>query len=191
MDNDNFEKYIVDNKNEFDTLEPSNLIWEGIEKIEPQKKKRRFVLQQFNWITRVAAAVVIFIASYYFHDYRYNQKQIANNEEALDNNELYNSFIEAKFYYTAQIDAETVKFYNMAADNSLLRNEIQNEFIELDKEFNELKEDLKDNADNEEIIAAMIKNYRLKLSILNEIMSEMQQVKTTKNTNNENNLIQI
>ena len=70
-----------------------------------------------------------------------------------------------------------------------MREEIQNELKELDKEFRLLKEDLKDNADNEEIIAAMIQNYRLKLSILQDMMFQLQEVKKEKENKDEIKLI--
>ena len=40
--------------------------------------------------------------------------------------------------------------------------------------FSELKADLKDNVDNEEVVTAMMENYRLKLQILEEILKELE-----------------
>ena len=192
MIKDKLEQYILDNKEEFDTLEPSLGLWEGIDKIELKKEPRKLAIRNLSWVTRIAAAILIFVGSYYFHEYRSQQKQISNVVSVSgDDVQLYNTLIEAEYYYTARIDVETEKFYRLAGGNSLLRDEIQGELKELDKEFNELKEDLKDNADNEEIIAAMIQNYRLKLSILQEMMVQMQQVKKEKYTDDETDFIQI
>ena len=44
----------------------------------------------------------------------------------------------------------------------------------MDQAFAELKADLKDNVDNEEVVAAMMENYQLKLRILEEILSELE-----------------
>ena len=44
----------------------------------------------------------------------------------------------------------------------------------MDKAFAELKGDLEDNVDNEEVVAAMMENYQLKLRILEEILSELE-----------------
>jgi len=192
MTKDKLEQYILNNKEEFDTLEPSLGLWEGIDKIEFKKEPGKFAIRNLRWVTRIAAAVLIFIGSYYFHDYRSQQKQISHTVSVTDDDvQLYNTLVEAEYYYTARIGVETEKFYKLAGGNSLLRDEIQSELKELDNEFNELKEDLKDNADNEEIIAAMIQNYRLKLSILQEMMLQLQQVKKEKYTNDEIDLIQI
>ena len=37
----------------------------------------------------------------------------------------------------------------------------------------ELKDDLNDNADNDEVIQAMIQNYRIKLEILEEMLNQI------------------
>jgi hypothetical protein len=47
----------------------------------------------------------------------------------------------------------------------------------MDKVFEELKEDLRDNAANEEVIEAMIQNYRLKLDILEEMLYRLKQAR--------------
>ena len=51
---------------------------------------------------------------------------------------------------------------------------IQAEFQMLDSAYVELKNDLKDNVDNEEVINAMIQNYRIKLQILEQILDNIQ-----------------
>jgi len=190
MTKDALEQYIIDNKEDFDELEPSAKLWKRIEKVEEKPKISRYSIQPLKWAARIAAAIFIFIGSYYYHDYRNERNQLSQTK-SNESNQLYSTFIEAEYYYTAQIGVETDKFYKLAAGNSILREEIQNELEELDNEFNELKEDLKDNADNEEIIAAMIQNYRLKLSILQDMMMQLQQIKKEKHTNDEIDLIQI
>ena len=46
---------------------------------------------------------------------------------------------------------------------------------ELDEVYNELKEDLKDNASNPEVIEAMILNYRVKLEILEDLLNQLKE----------------
>ena len=47
----------------------------------------------------------------------------------------------------------------------------------MDQVFAELKTDLEENVDNEEVITAMMENYRLKLQILEEILVELEKEK--------------
>lgn len=190
MNRDKLEQYILDNRDQFDTLEPSESLWNGIVKEKQKPNRKTFTINRLRWVTRVAAAILIFSGSYYFHEYRSQQKQLSQfNSSSNQDKELYNTLIEAEFYYTAQIGVETEKLYQLTVGNSVVREDIQNELKELDREFRELKEDLKDNADNEDIIAAMIQNYRLKLSILQDMMFQLKQVKKEKNTNDEIKLI--
>jgi predicted CopG family antitoxin len=46
---------------------------------------------------------------------------------------------------------------------------------ELDEVYAELKEDLKDNASNPEVIEAMILNYRVKLEILEDLLNQLKE----------------
>jgi 3-hydroxyacyl-CoA dehydrogenase len=44
---------------------------------------------------------------------------------------------------------------------------------ELDSMYYDLKSDLKDNMANQEVIEAIIENYRLKITILEDILTEI------------------
>ena len=188
---DRLEKFVIQNKESFDTLEPPSHLWEKIQKDDIGKASPNKIIQLpvIKWTVRIAAAVIIFIASYYWHDFQYSQSLL--KEKTMAASPLLNEFLEAKYYYTAQIDAETEKFYSITVGNNSLREEIKLELDELDKEFAQLKEDLTDNADNEDVIAAMIQTYRLKLSILQDIMQQLQEQKSEKNSNHETKRINI
>ena len=204
MNNDRLENYVREHRDEFDTIEPSDDLWNAIvarkeemshdESTVKQQPKRVLINRSVyvRWISRVAAAVVIFFASYYYHDYKSNKEMIAeNNTESAANPVLYNTLVEANYYYTSQINQEKEKLYSLTVGNSTLRKEIQNELDELDKEFNKLKEDLNDNVDNEEIIAAMIQNYRIKLSILQDVMMQLQDKNKVNTSDDETKRIEI
>ncbi len=78
MKQDKLEKFIIDNRDDFDVFEPGDEIWDRIQKPTPKVIK-------LNWQTiaiRVAAVVVIFIASYFFHDLM--QKDNNNNIAVVD-----------------------------------------------------------------------------------------------------------
>lgn len=204
MNNDRLENYIREHRDEFDSIEPSEDLWnaivarkiemsEDISNVKQQPKKVQLNRSVYlRWVSRVAAAVIIFFASYYYHDYQSNKEMIAGNSTESDANQsLYNTLVEANYYYTSQINQEKEKLYSLTVGNSTLRKEIQNELDELDKEFNKLKEDLNDNVDNEEIIAAMIQNYRIKLSILQDVMMQLQDKNNVNTSDDETKRIEI
>ena len=186
MKTDKLEQFIIDNRNEFDDLEPNPAIWDKIQKREPKTV-------ELNWtkvLVGAAAVAVIFVSSYIFFDYinRQNNVSLVAETEVVDPGDagMYEDLMEAAFYYTSQIEQRKQEFYQLTGNDAPLREEINIELDDLDKIFRELKEDLKDNADNEEVVVAMIQNYRLKLEILEEIVLQMEPAKeNTKNNENE------
>jgi hypothetical protein len=173
MKTDKLEKFIIDHRDEFDVLEPNPAIWQKVGKRQPKKV-------QLDWtriLVRVAAVVVIFVSSYIFIDYAINRQAevVLTGTGTIDaeGSQIYQDLMEAEYYYTSQIEFQKEEFYRLAGDNSALREEVNIELSELDRIYRELKEDLKDNADNEEVVVAMIQNYRLKLEILEEILIQL------------------
>jgi hypothetical protein len=175
MKTDKLERFIIENREAFDDIQPKADLFR---KIETGKKRKTIHL---NWKTiamRAAAVVVIFISSYYFHDFMQNHNRntaltVNNDRMNTEQSQMYIELQEASFYYSSQIEETKAIVYRMTGSNADLRREINNELMDLDKVFQELKDDLKDNADNEEVIVAMIQNYRLKLEILKDILNQL------------------
>lgn len=185
MKQDKLEQFIIDNHDGFDVYEPSDELWDRIQKPAPKVIK-------LNWKTiavRVAAVVVIFIASYFFHDMMQSEKstQIAQQQPETEDQQMQQVQIlmEAEVFYSSQINHAKDEIFKLSGNNQKLIADINLDMVELDEIFKELKDDLKDNSDNEEVIEAMIQNYRIKLQVLEEIL--MQLNKTKNQDDNENN----
>lgn len=184
MKPDKLEQFILDNRSDFDDQLPSAESWDKIKtNIRP--------VRNVNWtarLVRVAAAVVIFVSSYIFIDYTLNKSNGGQNFAAQDDNELLDNIpvlVEAKAYYSNQINNMEQQVYRLAGNDTPLRAEIDTEFKELDRVFNELKSDLKDNAANEDVIEAMIQNYRIKVQILEEILIQLKNADEQNTDDNE------
>ncbi|MEZ5084429.1 MAG: hypothetical protein R2750_13440 [Bacteroidales bacterium] len=93
--------------------------------------------------------------------------------------------MEAEMFYTSKINSTKEELFQLSGHDSEFIKEIDFDLKELDHVFEELKKDLKDNTDNEEVIEAMIQNYRLKLTILEEML--MQVSKSSDKNENKNN----
>lgn len=189
MKTDKLEKFMLENREAFDSFEPDPEVWNRIEKRKPR-------VISINWKTvasRAAAVVIIFASSWYLHDYfdSRNQSVVQTDEVMLEDDPMYRNLMEAEVYYTSEINNRKDELFRRANNDPMLRNDINNELIELDKVYQELKDDLKDNADNEEVIEAMIQNYRLKLEILEEILYQLESDDEENNDDHENNSIQI
>ncbi len=175
---DKLEKFIQENREEFDMLEPGDGIWEKIEKnIQPRKV--------INWrkvIWRAASVIIIFLASYMVHDYIDLKKQIFSHHESKNKKELMIPEIrEAEVYYSNLINEKLKEIKPMLANNPGIEKEINIDLNQLDSSYVALKKDLKDNIANQEVIEAMIQNYRLRLSILEDVLSQLKPEKNDKN----------
>lgn len=186
MNLDPLEKYILDHREQFDDQEPDPQVWE---KISPPARRPiiRLAWKKIAW--QAAAVAAIFVASYFFHDYMAERNRPDSTMAGMDGESapIVRELIEAEAWYTAQINQRKDEVFRLTANYPDIQREIDLELVEMDKVFDELKDDLKDNADNEEVIEAMIQNYRLKLDILEEMLFRLKQANVSKNDESDEN----
>ncbi len=80
-----------------------------------------------------------------------------------------NEVAEMEGYYEEEINEKISLVKNQLGDDQIL-----NDLDLMDEAFAELKADLKDNVDNEEVVMAMMDNYQLKLQVLEEILEALE-----------------
>jgi len=80
---------------------------------------------------------------------------------------------EAEAYYTNLVNQKLDELKPVIANCPSIQEELNYDMSELDSVYIDLKKDLKDNMANQEVIEAIIENYRLKVSILEDILSEL------------------
>jgi len=171
---DKLEKFICENREAFEIYEPNPELWKKIEKTVHKKTIR---LKTILW--RAAAVILIFGASLVFHRYI-----DMINEDVTAKIEI-PELQEAEIYYSSLLTSKLNEIQPMLEQHPDMNKEIRNDLTELDSIYNELKKDLKDNIANQEVIEAMIQNYRLRLSILEDILNEF------KNNKDENESIDV
>jgi hypothetical protein len=191
MNPDKLEKYILDHRNEFDDQEPDPTVWDRIE-------TRKAPVIRINWkgaALKAAAVAAIFVASYFFHDFMASRNQTTEKlfSKNMENaSPIIKELIEAEAYYSSMISQKQDEIFRLTATNPDIRHEIDMEMVDLDRVYSELREDLKDNAHNEEVIEAMIQNYRLKLDILEEMLFQLKQSEESQNNQeNENAPVEL
>lgn len=176
---DKLEKFIQENREAFDIHEPRPEIWDKIEKnIRPKKS--------INWrlvIGRAAAVILIFAASYMVHNIIDNRKgEIAHSRTRKEKELVIPELREAEVYYSNLIDEKLQEIKPMFSEDPMLEKEISYDLNQLDSIYEDLKKDLSDNIANQEVIEAMIQNYRLRLSILEDVLSQLKPEEDDNNT---------
>jgi len=96
---------------------------------------------------------------------------------------------EVEFYYTTSINSELSQWHTLSnegfisVDEQKMMNEELEEFEQL---YKNLQRDLAANPNDERVINAMLEFYQTKLSLINMIVSKLEEVKQQKNMHHEN-----
>jgi hypothetical protein len=178
---DKLEQFVEENRDSFDSFSPDQAekVWGRIEAERKGSQRGKIILRYF---LRAASVLLIFGLSYLFHDYMDRNKDARIAEEKM--NDIYQQLPElkeAESYYSSLVSNKLEEMKPFLAENPGISKAVDVDLSELDSVYVSLKNDLKDNVANDQIIEAMIQNYRLKLRILEELQSEIKQEKNKEN----------
>lgn len=162
---DRLEEFVKSHSTEFDLHEPKPELWKGIEKSITSKQKRNWVY----YFSRAAAIILLIggtlVAQRVWMNRGHGIKENTAEVE-IDIPELK----EAEMYYTGIINSKMDEVKSMLSEYPTLEVELETDLSELDSIYKSLKNDLKDDIANNEVIEAMIQNYRLRISILEDML---------------------
>jgi len=176
---DRLEDFVVQNREEFNVREPDPSLWL---KINPEnsivKKNKRLV-----WLRYAAAVALIFASSsagIYF------LTGIGSGSDDLYG-DIYEEIKETEAYYSTMVSQKYNELQPYMTSSPELKNELDYDLNELDEIYQELKDDLKDNVGNPEVIDAMINQYRMKVEILEQLLNQLSE-KENNNYEEEKNI---
>jgi hypothetical protein len=176
---DRLEEFVRSHSQEFDIHEPDAAMWGRIvEKMEPKKG--------FRWQYYLSrAAIIVFLIGASLMGQRIwmkNAKRTAQNNAAVEL--IIPELREAEMYYTGMINAKIAEMKPLLSDHPSLENEMNTDLLELDSVYKSLKNDLNDDVANQEVIEAMIQNYRLRISILEDMLNFLESNNEKEETKN-------
>jgi len=169
MKPDRLESFVNENRHEFDRMEPSDKIWESINKrLEEQPKQR---IRRMSWMKIAAVVAVIIVVPAIVYQLRFaDQRQTA---KAVQVDPEVQELIEAEAFYAQEVSgklAEIQKCYKIYPE---LKGEIEGDLNELETMYRSLKSDLKENISNKEVIEAMIENNRFRMKLVDEVLEQI------------------
>jgi len=168
---DRLEEFVRNHREEFDLFEPDDRLWEGIEKKIDSGKTRRLGY----YFYRAAGIAAIFLITLTAHRFFFgSQNQVPEIPELM----------EAEEYYSGLIDNKLKEAQPLLSEYPEIQNELDTDLSELDSVYKDLKEDLKDNVANQEVIEAMLDNYRMRVEILEEMLDYLESKNDDNTTNN-------
>lgn len=174
---DNLEKFIVENKEQFNDHLPSPDVWENIEKGIREEKTKRFSIVKFIG-SGVAALMLILVGVWFGVSF-----QVDDMDKAISNSS-FADYKQTEQYYSVQ-----VKNYLKQVNELDSENTIEEELEQLDEVYQELRGELLNaKVRNQDlIINAMIKNYQIKIGMLERILDKTQSKDLSKDIKNYNN----
>ena len=167
MGTDNLKKFVGLNRQDFEVHQDAPDDWNAIESrldaVDKASQKGRNVSVPLRYLVRAAAVISIVFGTVVYAawvQWEQQHQAVMMTSELAEAEYYYNNLIAVKVAEISRIDrsAEAIIFQDMEM---------------LDEAFKSLKADLQDNADNEEVVEAMIANYQIKLEILEQILSQL------------------
>ena len=85
---------------------------------------------------------------------------------------------EADFYYTSQVDDKYEQISEFNFENEEEKTLLLNELKDLEAYHQQLMGDLEANPDDDRVINALIRHYQVKLDVMDQIIIQLNQVKS-------------
>lgn len=168
---DNLEEHIRKNRDDLDRYKPSNKVWK---KIKSDLSKGMAPMRQ--WISIAAMFIVILGTALIFLKTKYfrSDEGISKNNfgtETLGNPQLK----ETEIYYINLVNSLYREATPLLTGHPEIKKELNTDISHLDSICSDIKKDLKDNVSNQEVVEALIQNYRIKIRLLEDMLTVLKE----------------
>jgi DNA-binding transcriptional regulator YbjK len=172
----NLEDSIRERRKDLDVYDPPAGMWDRI-----NKDLNRNKITRFRWMQVAAVAIVLTGAAFLLMRY---QGLPGKNTSAVE--KMHPLLRESEIYYSNLMDALYREAEPMLVANPEIESEFHADISQLDSICAVLKKDLRDNVDNQDVVEALIRNYRIRINILEEMLSYLKESETD-NVNSDGN----
>jgi hypothetical protein len=179
---DRLEEYIMKHREEMDRYKPSKSIRRKTGKELKTGSNLRWLSIAAMLAVILGTALVLFrpgakLSQQTVGENNYNT--LMKNNPQLKETEIYYNNLANSLYSTAK---------PMLARYPEMNRELFTDISQLDSICSEIKKDLKDNVANQDVIEALIQNYRLKISLLEDMLEVLKEYEENPEKNNDNEL---
>jgi len=159
---DKLEKFIIENKDQINDRIPSPDVWDNIERDLAAAKAKRFSIVKF--LGAGAAAIALLLVGVWLGV----NFEVDDMDRAISNSS-FTDYKQTEQYYAVQVKNYLTEIKELDAESN-----IEEELKQLDEVYQELREELlASGVKNQDIIInAMIKNYQIKIGMLERIVDK-------------------
>lgn len=180
---DKLERYIRDNREAFDDYEPSKDLWKKIEAKTAQQKPKGKILSikglfgaEPKFALRIAAGIAIAL-TISFLAYNFG-KTVAKNPDIMALSPTYAKEITQ---FTSMVETKREELKELEQEDPELYHQFDGELTALEQNYQQLKQKLPKNPNQEELLKAMIENLNMQVDMLNQQLQIIQKIKEAKN----------
>jgi hypothetical protein len=177
---DKLENHIKSNRSELDLYDPPQGLWEKIER--KLKVRTRY---HFRWEAAAAVFLLITATAVTFFTIGHSWSRSRGNYPG--NGELQSErsqLRETELYYTSIINSLYREATPLLTNHPDVKKELTEDISQLDSICADIKKDLRDNVSNQEVIEALIQNYRVRIRILEDMLATLKEDKTNSQKSN-------
>jgi hypothetical protein len=189
--NNNLERFIRDNRESFDHLEPSDDVWNKIGTAigQPQKTTRVISMSRAGW----AVAATLFLAFAGILGYQiFNRSaeipfvSLADKKPVTEQtgdtlvNQIDPQYGKLVTQFTNVIEAKQVELRKLEKDDPELYKKFSGDIQKLDSAYHSLRNTLNANPNTEQLLQAMISNLQMQIDLLNQQLNIIQKVRQPK-----------
>jgi hypothetical protein len=193
----NLERFVRDNREAFDNMEPSAALWDKIGEAIGEGKKNTTRVVRVSW-ARWAVAATLFLAlagtiSYQlFWKQQSTDIQIAQQTDTPESqttepnvvdplvNQIDPQYAKLVSQFTEVIESKQNELKKIEKDDPELYNKFAGDIQKLDSSYHLLRSTLNANPNTEQLLQAMISNLQMQIELLNQQLTIIQKVKQPK-----------
>jgi CHASE3 domain sensor protein len=175
---DRLEEHIRRNREDLDRYNAPEGLWKGIRN---KLKKGKSTSRQWLSVAAMFVAVLGTALLLFRPVFRWS---VSDNQRNNDNSsmQLNPQLKETEAYYNNLVNSLYSEATPLLTNNPEIKEELNTDLAHLDSICIDIKKDLKDNISNQEVIEALVQNYRIKIRILEDMLNvlkgnELNQVK--------------
>lgn len=179
------EEYIMENREGFNTLEPSPGHFARFER-KLQGNGRIRILEFVAPALKVAAIfVLIALSSLWIIDNFFAGNQPG---KGISLSQVSPELREVEVYYTSMIEEKYSELQSIDLNSEEIQKDIlMKELEEMNSVYESLKLELKSNPSNERIVNAMIQYYQMKAEVMSQIIEQLKEIESTTTLKSNNN----
>jgi len=188
------ERFIRDNREAFDHMDPSPALWDKIGEAVGEEKKNTTRVVRMSW-ARWAVAATLFLALAGTLGYMFflkdtsTQRQVAKTEEKQDSlsepvdplvSQIDPQYAKLVSQFTEVIETKQLELRKLEKDDPALYKQFSGDIHKLDSAYQVLRSTLNANPNTEQLLQAMISNLQMQIDLLNQQLSIIKKIKDPK-----------